>query len=85
MEALYRLFALSFIAEREAYRNVQQWETIAAAKGEPEPDYMTDNVYKSLVDTWSEAETELRSVERQLIREYRKAKAEGTFTVMSAS
>ena len=82
MDALYKLFALSFIAEREAYRNVQSWENIAQLNGQPEPDYMTDKVYASLVDTWSEAETARRNAETALMQAYRKAKAEGTFSVM---
>jgi hypothetical protein len=84
MDSLYRLFALAWLAEREAWRNVQQWETIAAAQGKPEPRYATDAVYASLVDEWDAAHTELKDVEKVLTKEYRKMKAEGTFTVLSA-
>jgi len=84
MDSLYRLFALAWLAEREAYRNVQQWETLSAAQGKPEPEYATDAVYASLINEWDEAHTELKSAEQRLVREYRKMRAEGTFTVLSA-
>jgi hypothetical protein len=48
MEALYKLFALSFIAEREAYRNVQSWENIAQLNGQPEPDDGTNELVMNL-------------------------------------
>jgi hypothetical protein len=82
MDALYKLFALSFIAERDAYRNVQSWENIAQLNGQPEPDYFTDKVYASLVNVWSDAETARRESEKALMQAYRKEKAEGTFSVM---
>jgi hypothetical protein len=73
MEALYKLFALSFIAEREAYRNVQSWENIAQLNGQPEPDYLTDKVYASLVNVWSEAESPRRLLCRRTARRRRQA------------
>jgi hypothetical protein len=84
MDAIYKLFALSFIAEREAYRNIESWETIAAASGRPAPEYATDSVYASLINEWNDAHVALKDVERDMLKAYRKERAAGTFTVMSA-
>jgi len=83
LEILYKLFALSYVAEREAYRNVERWETLAAAQGKPEPQYATDKVYASLIDEWDEAHKALKKFEGELMREYRKQRAAGTFVVMA--
>ena len=84
MDSLYRLFALAWLAERESYRNVQQWETIAAAQGKPEPQYSTDAVYASLINEWDAAHTDLKEVEKSLVKAYREEKAQATFSVLSA-
>lgn len=76
MESLYKLFALAWVAERKAYRNIQQWETLAAAQGKPEPTYSTDAVYASLIDEWDEAHTALKEAEKTLLK--------ATFSVLSA-
>ncbi len=83
LEILYKLFALSYIAEREAYRNIERWETIAAAQGKPEPQYATDKVYASLIDEWEEAHKEMKRFSGELLKEYRKQRAAGAFTVMA--
>jgi hypothetical protein len=76
MDSLYKLFALAWVAERKAYDLVKQWETLQAAQGKPEPSYTTDSVYKSLIDQWDEAHTELKDVEKQLLK--------ATFSVLSS-
>ena len=76
MDSLYRLFALAWVAERKAYRLVQQWETLAAAQGSPEPSYTDDPVYASLIDEWDGAHTELKEVEKQLLK--------ATFSVLAS-
>ena len=84
MDSLYRLFALAWLAERESYRNIEHYENVLAAQGMPEPQYAVDAVFASLINEWDEAHKDLKAAENSLITEYRRVKAESTFSVISA-
>jgi hypothetical protein len=84
MNSLYILFALSWIAEREALRNVEHYEQTLVAKGIPVPRFTDDPVFARLITEWDGAHTALKETEKILLERYRSEKAEGTFTVISA-
>jgi hypothetical protein len=81
MEELYRLFALAWVEEQNAWTVLVKYEKVVQELGiEP----MADETYKTLLSQWGDAEDKRRDLGKELLVEWRKEKAGEAFTVLAA-
>jgi hypothetical protein len=81
MEALMKLFAMAWIAEKRSWENLERYEKFLLDLGR-EP--MTHPYYKGLLDLWSESETETKRIGKELLKAYSETQGSESFSVLSA-
>ena len=68
MEAFFKMFALTFLAEKVAWTNLKSYEEHATKLTGVSPTMASDRVYSSLVDHWDSAYNAHEKAKDELVK-----------------